>query len=136
MAFATFVTMPRGLLAIGVAVLLGGCGQVTFGPLNDVGPGDGGPEDVDVVPDAGFPDAEPLDEGPPPDLGNCTYEGEPQFPADVTAASWPFNAAQTTYETIFWNDAASFGGCNADDCHGTIEAHEPLIPNAALLDAN
>src|SRR5687768_7976077 len=111
MAFARFVTMPRGLLAIGVAALLGGCGQVTFGPLGDAGPEDGPVDEPDMgEPDAGFPDAEPLDEGPPPDLGNCTYEGEPQFPADVAAASWPFNSAQTTYEGIFWNDAASFGG--------------------------
>jgi hypothetical protein len=141
MSFATFGAMPRRIAAIGVALVLGGCGKVTFGPLDDAepGPADVGPMDAEPPLDIGPPpDMGMPDQGPPPDGGDCMLVQAPTYPAAMMGTSWPFLARteaekKVVYQRIFWTDAYDvFNGCTAANCHGYgddgLESSAPLIP--------
>ncbi len=144
MGFATIGAMPRAIVAVGVAVLFGGCGKVSFGPLGDGG-ADVGPEDLGVpdMPDVGMPDY-----GPPPDGGaDCkAAPPAPMYPGAFT--TWPFGERspiekRVVYTNLFWMDASRTEmGCTAPNCHGNrpeenAMAGAPLFPvDSTLLNSD
>jgi len=120
---------------MGVALAIGGCGQVSFGPLDprdagpDVGPGepDAEPMDAIVYPDADPPDVPPPDMGPP--IEGCLPTTAPTYPASFS--EWPFASNQPAFQGAFW-DGASFNSCNSTACHANgedgVQSDSPRIP--------
>lgn len=112
---------------ISVALLVAtGCGRITFGS-DRIGP------DAGVLPDAAEPalDAEtpdPVDAGPPPDLG-CIEVPAPGFPS-----AWPYQHTKGAYVARFLATSPSTPArCAA--CHRTGDL-PPLVPQtASALDA-